>query len=99
MQISVLVEQVAGNGFRAQGAQPFGFSAEGATREEAITKVQQLCQDRLNGGAEVVTIEIGAPSHPWLPFAGMFKDDPDFQDVLAIMEENRRKMDEDPNIL
>ena len=32
MQISVLVEPVAGNGYRAKGAAPFGFSAEGAAK-------------------------------------------------------------------
>jgi len=98
MQISVLVEPVAGNGYRAHGAEPFGFSAEGATREEAIAKVRQLYQARLSGGAEMVTVEVGTPAHPWLPFAGMFKDDPDFQDVIEIMAENRRKMDDDPTI-
>ena len=98
MQISVIVERVAGNGFHAHGAEPFGLSADGATRDEAIAKVQQLCQDRLNGGAELVTVELAAPPHPWLPFAGMFKDDPDFQDVLEIIAENRRAMDEDPSI-
>ena len=114
MQISVLVEPVKGNGFRAQGAEPFGFSADGATREEAIAKVRQLCQARLSGGAEVVTVELGSPPHPrplspgeergempphpWLPFAGRFKDDPDFQEVVEIIAENRRKMDEDPSI-
>ena len=35
MQISVLVEPVAVNGYRANEAEAFGFSAEGATREEA----------------------------------------------------------------
>ena len=98
MQISVLVEPVAGNGYRAKGAEPFGFIAEGATREEAVAKVQLLCQARLNGGAEVVTVEVGPPPHPWLPFAGMFKDDPDFEEVVEIIAENRRKMDEDPTI-
>ncbi len=28
----------------------------------------------------------------------MFKDDPDFQEVLQIMAENRRKMDKDPDV-
>jgi hypothetical protein len=99
MQISVLVEPVVGNGYRARGAEPFGFTAEGATREEAIAKVRQLCQARLSDGAEVVTLEVGSQPHPWLPFAGMFKDDPDFQEVLEIMAENRKKMDEDPTVL
>ena len=64
MQISVLVEPVAGNGYRAKGAKPFGFSAEGATREDAVAKVRQLCQARLSGGAEVVTVEVGSGPHP-----------------------------------
>ncbi len=98
MRISVLVEPVPGNGFRAHGAEPFGFSAEGATREEAVAKVRQLCQARLSGGAEIVTVDVGPPPHPWLPFAGMFKDDPDFQELQEIMAENRRKMDEDATI-
>ena len=59
MQIAVLVEPVGGNGYRAKGAEPFGLRAEGATREEAVAKVQQLCEARLNGGAEVVTVEVG----------------------------------------
>jgi predicted RNase H-like HicB family nuclease len=98
MQISVLVERVAGNGYRARGAEPFGFSADGATREEAVANLQQMCQASLKNGAEVVTVEVGPPPHPWAPFAGMFKDDPDFEDVVEIMAENRRKMDEDPTI-
>ena len=97
MQISVLVEPVPGNGYRAREAEPFGFSADGATREEAIERVRQLCQARLSGGAEVVSLEVGSTPHLWLPFAGMFKDDPDFQEVVEIMAENRRKMDEDPD--
>ena len=99
MQISVLVEPLKGNRYRAKGAEPFGFSADGATREEAIANVRQLCEARLSEGAEVVSVEVGSGPHPWLPFAGMFKDDPDFQDVIEIVAENRRKMNEDSSIL
>jgi hypothetical protein len=31
-------------------------------------------------------------------FAGMFKDNPDFQEVLDVIAENRNKMDADPDI-
>src|SRR5689334_16553453 len=99
MQLSILVEPVAGYGYRARAPEPFPFSAEGSTREEAVARVRQLCQERLTAGAEVVTVEIGPAPHPWARFAGMFKDDADFQDVLQIMAENRRKMDEDPDVL
>ena len=39
MQIPVLIEPVAGNGFRAQGCEPFGLLAEGATRQAALEKL------------------------------------------------------------
>ena len=50
------------------------------------------------GGAELDAVELTAPSHPWMRFAGMFKDDPDFKEVVDIIAENRREMDEDPSI-
>jgi hypothetical protein len=36
--------------------------------------------------------------NPWVEFAGMFKDDPYFDEVIDIMAENRRKMDADPDV-
>ena len=49
-------------------------------------------------GAEIVTVRVGHEPNPWLEFGGMFKDDPDFKEVVEIIAENRRKMDEDPNV-
>ena len=40
-------------------------------------------------------LEVAPEPHPLAEFIGMFKDDPYFQEVLDIMAENRRKMDED----
>jgi len=68
--------------------------ASGATREEALAKVGQLLKARLSK-AEIVKmeIELPKPEHPWKKFAGMFKDDPDFDDVLADIEAFRRDRD------
>jgi predicted RNase H-like HicB family nuclease len=98
MQIPVLVEPIAGNGYRARGIEPFGFSAEGTTRAEALAKLKEQVQARVSAGAEIVTLEVGPQPHPWLEFAGMYKDDPDFKEVLDIMAENRRQLDADPDI-
>jgi len=38
-------------------------------------------------------IELPKPEHPWKKFAGMFKEDPDFDDVLADIEAFRRDRD------
>jgi hypothetical protein len=98
MQIPVLVERVKGNGYRARGKDPFAVSARGATRAEALAKLRAKIQSRLKNGSEIVGLDLGPQPHPLAEFAGMFKDDPDFEDVLKIMAENRRKMDEDADV-
>jgi hypothetical protein len=37
--------------------------------------------------------------HPWLKFAGMFADDPDWEEFQAAIEENRRELDEMEGVL
>jgi predicted RNase H-like HicB family nuclease len=98
MQIPVLVERVKGNGYRARGKDPFAVSARGATREEALAKLRAKIQTRLKNGTEIVGLDVGPQPHPLAEFAGMFKDDPLFEDVLKIMAENRKRMNEDPDV-
>ncbi|MEB3343239.1 hypothetical protein [Okeania sp.] len=49
---------------------------------------------------EIVSLEIERPKpeHPWMKFAGMFKDDPDFEEVQAFIEEDRRQLDAEMEI-
>jgi hypothetical protein len=99
MQIPVLIEPIARNGYRAQGMEPFAVSARGATREEALAKLRAKIERRLKKGAQLVALEVGAPPDPWMAFAGMFKDDPWIDDWKRAVEEYRRKVDEDPDAL
>jgi len=101
MQIPVLIEPVANNGYRASSGAPIALAAEGPTRDEAMRNLESLLQKRLSNGAEVAVLDVAAPAakNPWVEHAGMFKDDPDFQEVLEIIAENRRKMDADPDVL
>jgi hypothetical protein len=98
VQIPVLVERVKGDGYRARGTRPFALSARGATREEALANLRAKIQTRLKHGTEIVALDVGAETHPLAPFAGMFKSDPDFADVLKIIADNRKKMDQDADI-
>jgi hypothetical protein len=67
--------------------------AHGATREEALEKVQQLLHDRLRQ-AEIVSVAIESPSeHPWMKFSGIFKDDPDFDQWVTEIATDRRELD------
>ena|SRR6516225_2175587 len=98
MNIQVLLEPVANNGYRARIGEPLALVAEGATREEAAAKLKVHMQDRLSKGAELISIDVSPSQHPLAEFAGMFRDDPYFDDVVRIMEENRRKMNDDPDV-
>src|SRR5262245_9389589 len=94
MQLSVLIEPVANNGFRARGGEPFAVCAEGATRDEALQKLRELVQARLAQGAEVVTLDVPATDHPWGPYAGMFQDEPLLDEWKQAMADHRRQANE-----
>jgi hypothetical protein len=98
MKIPILVEPVINNGYRATCGPPLAASAEGDTPDEAVGKLQILLRDRLSDGVEIVAAEFPARlvENPWVKYAGMFKDDPMFAEVLEIMKQNRREDDEDP---
>jgi hypothetical protein len=97
MQIPVLIERLARNGYRARGIEPFAVSAKGATREEALTKLRAKIDARLKKGSEIVGLEVGTPSGPWMDFAGMYKDDPWIDDWVESMAEYRQQVEDDPN--
>lgn len=89
MEITVLVEPVSGDGFRAICPEPLRLEANAPTREEAVDKVRQLIEARLGDGAEVVQLRIGNSRHELAPFAGMLKDDPLLSSWKAAMEQYR----------
>lgn len=97
MQIPVLIEPIAGHGFRATGGQLLGVVAEAPTREEALAQLKEQLQNRFRNGAEIVTLELAPATHPWMEFAGMFKDDPLLEEWKQAMAEYRRQIDEEPD--
>lgn len=101
MQIPVLVERIANNGYRARTGEPLAYSVEAATRDEAVAKLGEQLQTHLSAGAELLTIDlaVSAGENPWVKYAGMFQNEPMFDEVLRIMEENCRRDEADPNYL
>ena len=96
MEIPVLIESVAGNGYRARSGEPLALTAEGATAEEALRNLQGLVAQRLATVGRLVPLPVPGPEHPLARFAGRWKDDPRFDDVVQIMEERRRQDDQAP---
>jgi hypothetical protein len=94
MQIQVLIEPVPGQGYRAIGGEPFALVAEGPTRDDAIRNLRSLIESKVSAGAEIVTLDFPVVGHPWLPFAGMFRDDPLVEEWKQTMAELRRQADD-----
>jgi hypothetical protein len=93
MEIPVLVERVANNGFRAACGEPLRMEAEAATREEAIQKLRHLIERRVAAGAEFISVSVGNSAHPLAAFAGMLKDDPLVEPWKQAMAGYRQKRD------
>jgi len=70
---------------------------EEETREAALTQIKQHLTAYLSQAPEVVQIElepVGAAAHPWLQFAGMWADDPTWDDFVTKVAAYRQEIDE-----
>jgi predicted RNase H-like HicB family nuclease len=73
-------------------------SAQGRTRKEVLQNLRVAIEETL-ADMEITTVEVNIPSHtatsnPWLETAGMFQDDPLFDEMLAEVAAYRRTLDE-----
>ena len=60
------------------------------TKQGAIEKVRQLLQERL-AKAEIIQISLPKKTHenPLMKFAGVFENDPDFQEIMSEIRAER----------
>lgn len=76
--------------------------ANGRTRQEALQTIRRILSRRL-AQAEIVPIELEETSpaieHPWLKFAGVFKDNALFDEMQAEIAAYRYELDADSAIL
>lgn len=75
------------------------YHVEAATREQALSLLEQLVLEGMNK-VEIIPMEIKlSPAKqspkPWMQFAGVFKDDPDFDAVQQYIQEYRQELDAD----
>jgi predicted RNase H-like HicB family nuclease len=95
MNLTILVEQLDSDKFRAETSQPVSLTTEGSSREEAIQRLRELAERRLQGG-ELVRVEIKGNNQlsPWTRFAGVWKNHPEFDQYVENVAEYRRQVDE-----
>ncbi len=94
MQIPILIEPVSGNGYRVSMGQPLTLSAEGATRDEALGHLREALDARLGTGAEIAFLDVSGVPHSLAPYAGMFRDNPLFDDWQQAIADYRQQADE-----
>jgi hypothetical protein len=89
--IPVWLREIAPNDFLVTVFGMTDCRGTGASKEEAIANLHHNLPLRFPGeSVELEVIESIDPHHPWLEKAGMFNDDPLFDDFLAILEANRQ---------
>ena len=95
MELPVLIEPTPDGRYRARSGEPLVLTAEGATMHDALQGLRKRINERLEAGASLVsmTIPVMDSENPWIRGAGMFKDNPLFEEWVEAMQENRRARD------
>lgn len=93
--MSVLIEPIHADGFRASCGEPIPASAEGTTRDEALSRLRDQIASRVQAGAEVVRLRINGVRVP--PAEPVWPDDEFTRDWLAGIAEARAAADQRPD--
>ncbi len=89
--IPVWLREIAPNDFLVTVFGMTDCRGTGATRDAAIAMLRQNLPLRFPGETvEIEVIESIDPHHPALEIAGMFNDDPTFDEFVEILAANRR---------
>jgi len=103
MQYLVILEKHDGAYTATVPALP-GCCSQGISEEEALHNIRAAIAETL-ARVTIATVEVeetpkevaipskGESVHTWAKYAGMWKDDPSFDDFLAQIEADRRQLD------
>jgi predicted RNase H-like HicB family nuclease len=91
---AVIVEERTANHWFAQVLGWPECRAEENSREAAIATLKKVLQELLSR-AEVIYLDVPKPKveNSIMKYAGMFEDDPQFDEVLAEIETYRKELD------
>jgi hypothetical protein len=91
VKAAVLVEKLSKNKYRASTSQPIPLETEGRSRAEAVRRLCAEARKRLAAGEWHHVSLPGPPqTNPWLAYAGIWKDHPEFDDFVKNIAEYRR---------
>ena len=95
MEMTVLVERLADDKYRASTECPVAMESEGSSPNEAVEKLREQAVQRFTG-SELVHVSLPGvnDSSPWLKYAGIWRDHPHFDRFLDDIAEYLRTVDE-----
>lgn len=95
LKVTLLLETLVSGQFAASVLEFPDCRVVAKTREEAITQVQTTFLERLKH-IEAISwdVPVQALEPAWMKFAGVFKDDPDFQEVMESISAERTRDDD-----
>lgn len=97
MELQIVVEPVSGNGYRAASS-VLSLSAEGETAEQAVEHLKGMLTARLAAGAKLLSLTLPGQD-PWSMIAGIYKDDPYYDEWRQAMADYRQQVENDPDYL
>jgi len=96
MNVTVLMQSTLEKGYTATALGWPDLVVEGRTKDEALENVRAELTRRL-AKSEIVNLQFEPVngSHPWMKYAGMWKDDPMFEAVLEDIKAYREEIDKE----
>jgi len=96
MNVTVLMQSTLEKGYTATALGWPDLVVEGRTKDEALENVRAELTRRL-AKSEIVNLQFEPVngSHPWMKYAGMWKDDPTFDDFLQKIKDYREELDKE----
>jgi hypothetical protein len=94
MLIPVWLRQPESDLFRVTALGIPDCDVVGQTAQVALDRLRQCLTIKLSStDFELELIQSADPHHPWLEVAGMFVDDPQFDEVIEFMAADRQALD------
>jgi predicted RNase H-like HicB family nuclease len=97
MQYDILLTKQPNNGYIARPILLPEIVVSGADEEEVLARVREAIAG-IYANSRIVRVNVAEPDEttndPWLRFAGMWADDPNWEQFQAHIEAFRRTIDE-----
>jgi predicted RNase H-like HicB family nuclease len=95
LKVTIILENLTTGHVAASVFELPDCRVEAQTREEAITQIKAAFLERLKH-IETISwdVPVQALEPAWIKFAGVFKDDSDFQKIMQTIQSERNSNDE-----